>query len=111
MYIFGGYVGIIQQLTISLYALDLANMQWTELPQNGEHPMYRDFHTMNATPDGNVVVFGGREVMVSMNSEEEPEFYPSVVHLYDMSKKIWQKLPAKGNVPIGRRSHSSFIHR
>jgi len=111
MYVYGGYIGQSNELTSSLYSLNLETMRWTLLPECGDHPKYRDFHTMNATPDGNLIIFGGREYQESAQSDQRPESYPSDIHIYDLELKTWKKIEASGKVmPLGRRSHSSFIY-
>jgi len=110
MYIFGGFIGSINHYSNELYSIDLDTMGWKMLPKDGEHPFYREFHSMQSTPSGDLIVFGGREYMTSYveNEEQQIETYPNDVYVYEIGKRVWRKAKVSGSVPLGRRSHAAF---
>uniref|UniRef100_A0A2P2ID27 Kelch domain-containing protein 3-like n=2 Tax=Hirondellea gigas TaxID=1518452 RepID=A0A2P2ID27_9CRUS len=111
MYIHGGYVESIGAFTLKLYALNLNTFVWTLLPQEGQYPRHRDFHTMSVTPDGNLLVFGGREMAQALYTGADAESYPNNLHMYDTRRQCWSKLVCEGMQPVGRRSHSAFVYK
>ncbi|KAF2358256.1 Kelch repeat type 1 [Trinorchestia longiramus] len=112
MFIHGGYVEQISRFTLDLHALDLNTFIWIEMPLKGQYPQYRDFHTMCCDEDGNLLVFGGREMPHPLYGGQDKETYPNKLHMYSIEKKSWRKLkPTNADLaPCGRRSHSAFFY-
>ncbi|XP_064602184.1 kelch domain-containing protein 3-like [Liolophura sinensis] len=111
MFIFGGYEEEIDRFTNDVHMLDFSTMNWVYINRKmlkGEPPRSRDFHT--ATPIGDIMyIFGGR------SDEGGPiftnnEMYLNLLHAFDTSTFTWTK-PSNSTIsPVGRRSHSSFVH-
>ncbi|KAA0197510.1 hypothetical protein HAZT_HAZT010010 [Hyalella azteca] len=90
MYIHGGYIEQISQFTLSLHALNLCTLVWTEMPLKGQYPLFRDFHTMCCDGDGNLLVYGGREMPNSVYGGPDKETYPNNLHIYMVEKQLWR---------------------
>ncbi|XP_018023900.1 kelch domain-containing protein 3 [Hyalella azteca] len=113
MYIHGGYIEQISQFTLSLHALNLCTLVWTEMPLKGQYPLFRDFHTMCCDGDGNLLVYGGREMPNSVYGGPDKETYPNNLHIYMVEKQLWRAVSYANtdHTPSGRRSHSSFFYK
>ncbi|XP_071480445.1 kelch domain-containing protein 3-like [Diadema antillarum] len=109
MYVFGGFIDLMQSYSNLTYALDFREMKWTLLqPKGGEVPHWRDFHT--ATPFGDhMYVFGGRSD-VSGPWYTGREFYCNRLKMFDTRNSQWLTPRATGDEPIGRRSHSAVLY-
>ena len=54
-------------------------------------------------------IWGGREAPHLYYSEDSEE-YGHGMYMLDVAAKHWEKVPCFGEIPIGRRSHSSVVH-
>lgn len=108
MYIFGGFEEEIEQFSRDVHCLDLRTLTWTYIETTGPPPSYRDFHSSTAIND-KMYVFGGRGDQHSPYHSQE-EIYCAQIMYLDLNTKRWHMPTATGRVPLGRRSHSSFVY-
>ncbi|CAL8080714.1 unnamed protein product [Orchesella dallaii] len=109
MYIFGGYEEEIGLFSQDVYALDLNTLEWTFVPAAGTPPFFRDFHTATVYLDRYMLIFGGR------GDQHGPfhtrsEKYCNVLVYFDCERQEWVRPKTMGAIPVGRRSHSAFMH-
>jgi len=109
MYIFGGYEEEIGLFSQDVYALDLNTLEWTFVPAAGTPPFFRDFHTATVYLDRYMLIFGGR------GDQHGPfhtrsEKYCNVLVYFDCERQEWVRPKTMGCIPLGRRSHSAFMH-
>ena len=109
MYIFGGYEEETDRFSQDVYVLNLETFDWSFLPVNGSPPLWRDFHSAVAI-DGKMFVFGGRSD-VNGPYHTQNEIYHNEIKYLDTNTCTWIMPNTKGNHPIGRRSHSSFVYK
>lgn len=112
MYLFGGCIPRNDhrgRFLSKLYRLDMRNLKWTVMPAQGDVPTGRDYHTINVTPEGNLVMWGGREHLLEEQQPIVDELNPNTVHMYNMKDETWQTVETTGNAPCGRRSHCSVV--
>ncbi|XP_063958403.1 kelch domain-containing protein 3-like [Lytechinus pictus] len=108
MYVFGGFIDLLQSYSNLTYALDFRDMKWTLLQPRRYVPHWRDFHT--ATPvNDQIFVFGGRSDR-SGPWYTGQEFYCNELKVFDIKNCDWTSPKATGTPPIGRRSHSTVLH-
>ncbi|KAK7027367.1 kelch domain-containing protein 3 [Halocaridina rubra] len=110
MYIFSGYLEYVECYTQDVHALNLRTMTWTFIRTSGHPPIYRDFHTATAM-DGIMYIWGGREVPSGLYDSPVNEEYGSDLYAMDTFTNSWTIVPCCGQIPVGRRSHSAFVHR
>lgn len=110
MYIFSGYLELMESYTQDVHALNLRTMTWMFIRTTGHPPIYRDFHTATGI-DGIMYVWGGREVPSGLYDSPENETYGAELYALDTVTNCWNIVPCSGRIPIGRRSHSAFVHR
>ncbi|XP_014247385.1 kelch domain-containing protein 3 [Cimex lectularius] len=108
MYIFGGYEEEFERYSQDVYALDLKTMHWTYIITEGPPPIYRDFNSGTAIGT-RMYIFGGRSDRGVLNSGGD-NFYPNDIVYLDTETNRWHKPEVKGDIPVGRRSHSAVLH-
>uniref|UniRef100_A0A0K8TG65 Kelch domain-containing protein 3 n=1 Tax=Lygus hesperus TaxID=30085 RepID=A0A0K8TG65_LYGHE len=105
MFIFGGYEEEFERYSQDVYSLNLDTLCWTYVVTQGTPPECRDFHTSTAI--GNrMYIFGGR----SDPHNIDIDYYPNDVVYLDTDTRVWHRPEVRGEVPIGRRSHSAFLY-
>ncbi|XP_064537192.1 kelch domain-containing protein 3 [Drosophila montana] len=109
MYIFGGFVDEINEFSSDVHALNLETMEWRYVQTFGVPPTYRDFHAAVAYEEERMYIFGGRGDKHSPYHSQEETYCHEIVYL-DMKTKVWHRPFTAGKVPVGRRSHSMFVH-
>ncbi|KAH8411453.1 hypothetical protein KR215_004873 [Drosophila sulfurigaster] len=109
MYIFGGFVDEINEFSSDVHALNLETMEWRYVQTFGVPPTYRDFHAAVAYEEERMYIFGGRGDKHSPYHSQEETYCHEIVYL-DMKTKVWLRPFTAGKVPVGRRSHSMFVH-
>ncbi|UYV75427.1 KLHDC3 [Cordylochernes scorpioides] len=107
MYIFGGYIEELQMYSQELYRINLETMHWEFVITQGQIPSCRDFLTLT-TIGNNIYVFGGRGDK-NGSVDTRNEVYCNQISYLDTVKMEWITPQTKGNIPIGRRSHSAFV--
>ncbi|CAG7724005.1 unnamed protein product [Allacma fusca] len=109
MFIFGGYEESIGMFSQDVHALDLETLTWSFIPTAGVPPSFRDFHTATVYLDRYMFIFGGR------GDEHGPlhtrkEMYCNTLVCFDVERQEWFRPKTTGVSPVGRRSHSAFMH-
>uniref|UniRef100_A0A1B6DWJ7 Kelch domain-containing protein 3 n=2 Tax=Clastoptera arizonana TaxID=38151 RepID=A0A1B6DWJ7_9HEMI len=108
MYIFGGFEEDIDRFSQDVFALNLQTMYWTYVQTKGIPPTYRDFHS--ATAIGlNMYIFGGRGDRSGALHSQVERYCHDIMYL-DTRNAQWHRPVTMGDIPIGRRSHSAFVH-
>lgn len=108
MYIFGGFLEETNQFSRDVHRLDLRTMHWKFLSTNGMPPNYRDFHTATVLRN-RMYIFGGRSDRRAPYHSEN-EIYCSQIMYLDLMTNEWHTPNTTGAIPLGRRSHSSFVY-
>lgn len=108
MYIFGGFDEETNQFSCDVYRLDLNKMQWKYINTSGRPPSYRDFHTATVLHN-RMYIFGGRGDRHGPYHTEEEIYCSQIVYL-DLVSNEWHTPNTTGAIPLGRRSHSTFIY-
>lgn len=109
MYIFGGFEEEINQFSCDVHCLNLETMEWAFVPTGSLPPSYRDFHTATVLND-RMYVFGGRGDRHSPYHTQEEIYCSKMVYL-DLKTFQWHTPTCGGQIPIGRRSHSTVVYR
>lgn len=107
MYIFGGFEEEIDRFSNDVYYLDLATLKWHYVMTSGEVAKYRDFHSASAIGT-RMYVFGGRGDVNGPYGNQNEEYCSNIIY-FDAESNRWHKPVTTGDIPKGRRSHSSFI--
>ncbi|XP_039253486.2 kelch domain-containing protein 3-like [Styela clava] len=107
IYIFGGYEAEVEQFSEETMMLDMRTLTWSLLQTQGQTGLWRDFHTLTAYGD-KIYLFGGRGDD-SDNSISQP--YDNDIKVLDLNTLEWSAAAhANQKLPVGRRSHTAFIH-
>uniref|UniRef100_A0A1L8DWZ0 Putative host cell transcription factor hcfc1 n=1 Tax=Nyssomyia neivai TaxID=330878 RepID=A0A1L8DWZ0_9DIPT len=109
MYIFGGFEEAVEQYSHDVHCLDLLTLTWHYVHTYGEPPSYRDFHSAVALRD-RMYIFGGRSDRRGPYHSQD-ELYNSDIMYLDLKTMHWHMPRTTGTVPLGRRSHSAFVHK
>ncbi|XP_055709629.1 kelch domain-containing protein 3 [Phlebotomus papatasi] len=109
MYIFGGFEEAMEQFSHDVHCLDLESMTWRYVQTFGEPPSYRDFHSAVAVHD-RMYIFGGRGDRHSPYHSQDEIYNSDIVYL-DLKTMTWHMPRTTGTVPLGRRSHSTFVYK
>ncbi|GLH07303.1 hypothetical protein R5R35_003214 [Gryllus longicercus] len=109
MYIFGGFEEYIDRFSQDVHALDFRTMKWRFVYTRGDPPSYRDFHSASAI-GSNMYIFGGRGDLNGPFHSQEEHYCPDIMYLDTITGR-WHRPATSGRVPVGRRSHSAFVHR
>ncbi|XP_066147064.1 kelch domain-containing protein 3-like [Euwallacea fornicatus] len=111
MFIFGGYEEETDSFAKQVFYLDLDKLHWSYAICDGcelnEEPTQRDFHTTVCIND-RIYLFGGRGTTFLNN--QYVENYCNEVWYLDMKSFDWHHCRATGDIPVGRRSNSAFVH-
>ncbi|XP_049687589.1 rab9 effector protein with kelch motifs isoform X2 [Accipiter gentilis] len=85
-------------------ALDLETGTWESPEVSGVQPLPRTFHTSSAAVGDCLYVFGGGDKGAEPVKDQQ-------LHVFDSDDMRWVKIPATGDVPGGRASHSSAVFK
>lgn len=107
MYVFGGFEEDIDRFSNDVYFLDIAEMKWHYVMTSGEVAKFRDFHSASAI-GSYMYVFGGRGDLNGPYGSHNEEYCSDIIY-FDVESNRWHKPVTTGDIPKGRRSHSSFI--
>ncbi|KAJ1527178.1 hypothetical protein ONE63_008709 [Megalurothrips usitatus] len=107
MYVFGGFEEEIDRFSNDVYFLDLATNKWQYVMTSGEVAKFRDFHSASAI-GSYMYVFGGRGDLNGPYGSHNEEYCSDIIY-FDAESNRWHKPVTTGDIPTGRRSHSSFI--
>ena len=108
MYIFGGYEELWERFSNEVFVLDLITFVWKNQSVMGTPPSWRDFHSAVAF-DQKMYVFGGRSDRSGPNHSDR-EVYSNTIMYFDSKTNTWVTPEIRGTLPLGRRSHSSFVY-
>ncbi|XP_002731257.1 kelch domain-containing protein 3-like [Saccoglossus kowalevskii] len=109
MYIFGGYEDESECFSNTVHKLDTKTLTWSLLRvSRGESAYWRDFHTAIAIGQY-MLVFGGRSDLHGPWHTNH-ELYCNKVHVFDTKDHSWHQPVTTGQLPDGRRSHSTFLY-
>lgn len=109
MYVFGGFEEQADRFSNDVYALDLWTFKWEYVCTQGVPPSHRDFHSACAIYN-RMYIFGGRGDMDNPYHSSRDTYCNRLTYL-DTETSRWHFARALGDVPTGRRSHSSFVYR
>ncbi|XP_076273431.1 kelch domain-containing protein 3-like [Rhynchophorus ferrugineus] len=112
MFIFGGYEEETDLFAKQVFYLDFEKLHWSYIVCGGYEPTLRDFHTTVCIKD-RIYLFGGRGTILTTNLQgvQSPlETYCNKVWYLDMKTFNWHCCKATGDIPVGRRSNSAFVH-
>lgn len=91
-----------------VYAFDFRTRKWSQYETSGTRVLWRDFHTATAL-NGKMYVFGGRSDLLGQYHSNHEVYDPTLYYL-DLRTLVWHEVCTTGSQPIGRRSHSAFVH-
>ncbi|KAF7266807.1 hypothetical protein GWI33_019912 [Rhynchophorus ferrugineus] len=94
MFIFGGYEEETDLFAKQVFYLDFEKLHWSYIVCGGYEPTLRDFHTTVCIKD-RIYLFGGRGTILTTNLQG----VQSPLETY-----------STGDIPVGRRSNSAFVH-
>jgi len=111
MYIFGGFEDDNQQFSNELYYFDFLTSSWHyhSVPSGSEVPQWRDFHSATNL-NNSMYVFGGRYDHIGPLRTPQ-NIYDNRLYVFHPKHQSWSLVPAKGQIPCGRRSHSAFVYQ
>lgn len=107
MYVFGGLEA--DRFSQDVHFLDLESMNWQYVHTNGQPPRWRGFHSASAIGD-RMYVWGGRSDAHGPFHTRN-EVYCDCLAYLDTVTASWVYPQVNGLIPMGRRSHSSFVHK
>nr|CAB3259308.1 kelch domain-containing protein 3 [Phallusia mammillata] len=110
IYIFGGYEQEADCFSNQMFMIDLKEKMWHFIQAKGGIPAsWRDFHTITSHGDL-IYVFGGRgDVNAPMHSNRD--IYDNTLKVFNTKTCEWSNPVNPTSIaPLGRRSHSAFMH-
>ncbi|EDX15315.1 GD17746 [Drosophila simulans] len=107
MYIFGGFVDEINELSSDVHSFNLDTMEWRYVKTFGVPPSYRDFH---ASPGGELLSrdrLPGHEVFGGYNGLLDHQF--NDLYTFASRTKLWNLIRANGKAPTARRRQCAIV--
>jgi Rab9 effector protein with kelch motifs len=103
LFFFGGFNNQEKSTTNQLVEFNLTKRSYLIININGRLPPTRMFHT-SVVYKSKMYIFGGKTTSKSGLSKELNDLWT-----FDLKKKKWQKIEAKGKIPESIRGNQSFF--
>ncbi|GLV40018.1 uncharacterized protein CBL_10914 [Carabus blaptoides fortunei] len=116
MYIFGGFEEETETFSQEVHEFSFQSMRWLWYYTIGIPPSLRDFHSaavIDYVPwlGGTMFIFGGRGDRGYSPNNRHEEIYSQHIQCLNIYTHLWSTPFTYGDIPIGRRSHSAFVHK
>ncbi|EDW56407.1 GM16906 [Drosophila sechellia] len=107
MYIFGGFVDEINELSSDVHSFNLDTMEWRYVQTFGVPPSYRDFHS---SPGGDLLSrdrLPGHKVFGGYNGLLDQQF--NDLYTFDSRTKLWNLIRANGKAATAQRGQCAIV--
>lgn len=104
MYVFGGYSAVSPNyIEEDWWKYDIGANTWTQLTPTGGTPGKRNGHSMVASSNGNLFVYGGGDHI------NNPNTHPTDVWIYNVTGNSLTQKSGQGTIPVNRSYHRAVI--